>query len=125
MRDRTPELLYVLNLSLITTHQVDAAFWHEWDVFGVPGGLPFFLVFNFVAVGLLAYGLVVVAARRPKARLAALLCAGVCLLTVVIHALFFFVDPVAFWTPMSIAIFGALAATSVLQIVSASGLRTP
>ncbi len=38
MRDRVPDLLYVLNLSLLTTHQVDAAFWHVSDLFGVSGG---------------------------------------------------------------------------------------
>ena len=53
------ENLYVLNLSLLATHQVDAAYWHEWDVFGVPGGLPFFLVFNLAAVAFLAVGVAV------------------------------------------------------------------
>ncbi|MFN9811237.1 MAG: DUF6713 family protein, partial [Deltaproteobacteria bacterium] len=42
--------LYLLQLALLATHQVDAAYWHEWDVFGVPGGLTFFLVFNLAAM---------------------------------------------------------------------------
>lgn len=47
---RAAAQLYVGNLALLTTHQADAAYWHEWDVFGVPGGLPLFLVFNLGAV---------------------------------------------------------------------------
>ena len=43
---RTDVRLYVANLALLATHQADAAYWREWDVFGVPGGLPFFLLFT-------------------------------------------------------------------------------
>ena len=74
---RTDVWLYVANLSLLATHQADAAYWHEWDVFGVPGGLPFFLLFNVAAVALLATGLVRVAEGAPAARGFAWLCAGV------------------------------------------------
>ena len=109
------ELLYLLNLSLLATHQVDAAYWHEWDVFGVPGGLPFFLLFNFVAVLLLAVGLASVAAHRSEARSWSLVCAGVGLVTVAIHVVFLILDSTAFWSPMSIALFFALGITSILQ----------
>lgn len=62
---RTDVWLYVANLSLLATHQADAAYWHEWDVFGVPGGLPFFLLFTVTAVALLGTGLVRVAEGAP------------------------------------------------------------
>ncbi len=117
------ESLYVLNFSLLATHQVDAAYWHEWDVFGVPGGLPFFLVFNLVAVALLAVGLGSVAARRPRARTWALLCASIGGLTVILHAWFLVVDGEAFWTPLSIGLFIAIAGTSVAQALAARRMR--
>ena len=56
-RTRSATQLYVGNIALLTTHQADAAYWHEWDVFGVPGGISFFLAFNFGAVALVAAGL--------------------------------------------------------------------
>jgi hypothetical protein len=63
---RTDVWLYVANLALLATHQADAAYWHEWDVLGVPGGLPFFLLFTVAAVALLGTGLVRVAEGRPR-----------------------------------------------------------
>jgi len=83
---RTDVWLSVANLPLLATHQVDAAYWHEWDVFGVPSGLPYFLIFNVAAVALLGTGLVRVAERALAARGFAWLCAGVGLLTCALHA---------------------------------------
>lgn len=116
----TPERLYILNFSLLATHQVDAAFWHEWDVFGVPGGLPFFLVFNLVAVALLAVGLASVAAGRRTARAWALSCAGVGGFTVVIHVVFLAMGSTAFSTPLSLGLFFAIAVASVAQASDAT-----
>lgn len=107
---RRVELAAALNLALLATHQVDAAFWHEWDVFGVPGGIHFFLMFNVIAVVALAFGLVTIAAQRRGAALAARLSAGTGLLTVAIHAVFLVLDRVAFWDVLSI---GILAATGL------------
>ena len=53
MSQRATSSLYLLQLALLATHQVDAAYWHEWDVFGVPGGITFFLAFNLAAMLLL------------------------------------------------------------------------
>ena len=75
-RTRSATQLYIGNIALLTTHQADAAYWHEWDVFGVPGGISFFLAFNFGAVALVAAGLVRVAEGAPSARRAAVLCAA-------------------------------------------------
>lgn len=119
----TARRLYVADLALLATHQVDAAFWHEWDVFGVPGGLPFFLAFNLVAVGLLATGLVRVASRDRSAPAWARFCAGVGFVTVGLHAVFLVLDRTAFWTPPSLAILVAILVTSVglTRVASAAG----
>jgi hypothetical protein len=53
-RMRAP--LYALQLALLTTHQADAAYQHEWRALGVPGGVDGFLAFNLVAVAALAWG---------------------------------------------------------------------
>jgi hypothetical protein len=98
------EVAATLNLALLATHQVDAAFWHEWEVFGVPGGIHFFLAFNLLAVFGLALGLVTIAKHGKGARLASRLSAGLGLVTVAIHAVFLVLDPVAFWDVLSISI---------------------
>ena len=30
--------LFLLNATVLITHQIDAAFWHEWELFHIPGG---------------------------------------------------------------------------------------
>ena len=120
MRASRIETLYAANVAILTTHQVDAAFWHEWDVFGVPGGVRFFLAFNLVAVLVLARGLGAVAAARPSARRYALACAALGLFTVALHAVFLAVNRVAFWTLPSLAL---LAATALVSSLLLSGAR--
>src|SRR3546814_11661106 len=34
--------IIVLNLALTLTHQVDAAYWRAWEMFGLPGGAQLF-----------------------------------------------------------------------------------
>jgi hypothetical protein len=116
-RRRSTTLLYLGNVALLSTHQADAAYWHEWDVFGVPGGLPVFLAFNIVAVALVAVGLVRVAEGAPSARRAAGLCAALGLFTVALHAVFLWLDRDAFWTPASLAILFGVLALSVAQLL--------
>jgi hypothetical protein len=50
------ENLYQLNLSLLITHEIDSAFWKEWEFFGLPGGIQLFLLLNFALVILLLHG---------------------------------------------------------------------
>jgi|JI9StandDraft_2_1071091.scaffolds.fasta_scaffold895326_1 hypothetical protein len=113
MLRRPDVLLYVLNLALLGTHQCDAVAWREWDVFGVPGGLRFFLVFNLAAMILLGVGLASVASTGRRA--GALTCAATGLLTCGLHAVFLHRDRVAFWSPGSLAILMCILATSVTQ----------
>jgi hypothetical protein len=35
--------IIVLNLTLLITHQIDAAYWHEWEMFALPGGIGILL----------------------------------------------------------------------------------
>jgi hypothetical protein len=113
---RTDVRLYVANLSLLATHQADAAYWREWDVFGVPGGLPFFLFFTVGAVALLGTGLARIAEGAPSARGFVILCAGVGLFTCALHAVFLGLDRTAFWTPASLGLLLAILLTSIAQL---------
>mgnify|MGYP003349382193 FL=1 len=120
-RTRSATQLYVGNIALLTTHQADAAYWHEWDVFGVPGGISFFLAFNFGAVALVAAGLVRVAEGAPSARRAAVLCAALGLVTVALHAVFLWLDRTAFWTPSSMGVLLGVLVLSIAQLLHLPG----
>jgi len=111
-------LLYVTNVVLLATHQVDAAYWHEWSVFGVPGGIEGFLVFNVLALAVLQLGLVRVAQRRASARAFTIACAGTGGLTVGLHAVFLVRDRVAFWTAPSLLLLVAIAIVTLAQCMT-------
>jgi hypothetical protein len=38
--------LYILTTTLLLAHQIDSAYWHEWDLFGIPGGIQVFVLLN-------------------------------------------------------------------------------
>lgn len=40
------ERCYFATMLALIVHQIDAAYWHEWEMFAVPGGTQGFLVFN-------------------------------------------------------------------------------
>ncbi len=49
--------LYLLNFALLFTHEIDSAFWNEWEMFGIPGGIQVFLFLNLLLllVALIGY----------------------------------------------------------------------
>jgi hypothetical protein len=112
-------LVHAVNVVLLTSHQVDAAYWHEWEVFGVPGGVDAFLAFNLAAVLVLVLGLVRVATGHPSAPLFSRICGGTGVVTVGLHAVFLFLDREAFWSPMSLGLLVAIAITSAAQLALA------
>ncbi|HDS0948670.1 TPA: hypothetical protein QDZ34_000926 [Stenotrophomonas maltophilia] len=109
------ERWYLATLLALILHQIDAAFWHEWDMFRVPGGIQGFLIFNLAAVGALLHGYSQVVLAKPSARAYALFCGVVGAGTAAIHVAFAAAGRDEFRLPLSIA---ALAAC----LIAGSGL---
>lgn len=55
-------LLYLVNSVLLIVHEVDSAYWREWELFKLPGGLDGFLLIHIPLVGLILHGLLELAA---------------------------------------------------------------
>ncbi len=108
--------LYALNFCLLATHQVDAAFQREWELFGVPGGIRFFLIFNLAALLALAWGYEQVARTTRHARLVIRALMGTGALTCLLHAFFLARGNPEFSQPESLAILAAIAAVSAFQL---------
>ena len=53
--------LYVINAMLLIIHEMDSAYWEEWKLFKLPGGIDCFLLVHFPMVLIVLYGLVLVA----------------------------------------------------------------
>jgi uncharacterized protein DUF6713 len=112
-----PATLYLLNFALLLTHQIDSAYWREWELFHMPGGLQLNLLLNFVLllVGLSGFGLVVQGAGAGQAFALILAAGGV--FAFAIHAYFLFRGNASFRLPASVAVLACLLVVSIAQAV--------
>lgn len=85
-------------------HQIDAAYWKEWEMFHVPGGVQGFLVFNLAAIAVVLAGYRHVLLATPRAPLYACVCAALGVGTCLIHAGFALAGLEQFHLPLSMAI---------------------
>ncbi|MEG0184201.1 MAG: DUF6713 family protein [Stenotrophomonas sp.] len=113
------ERWYLATLLSLVLHQIDAAFWHEWRMFHVPGGIQGFLLFNLVAIGVLLRGYRQVVLKLPSARRYALLCGALGVATTLIHAGFAALGRDEFNLPLSLlALLACLLCGSALLLRS-------
>jgi len=52
--------IYLVNSVLLIDHEIDSAYWKEWDLFRLPGGVGGFLMIHVPLLFLVMYGLVMV-----------------------------------------------------------------
>lgn len=95
---------YFSTLCLLVLHQIDAAYWREWEMFHLPGGVQGYLAFNMLAIPILLLGYTQVVLRSAKASLFASLCAALGALTFLIHAGFALAGFSQFHLPLSMAL---------------------
>ena len=110
--------LYLLNLALLATHEIDSAYWHEWEMFRLPGGIQFFLVLNFLLLLVFFLGLVQVIRRARYARAFSYLLAGAGLFAFTVHTVFLVLDYPQFRSPVSVGLLAAIFLVSTAQIVA-------
>lgn len=53
--------VYLANAVFLIVHEIDSAYWKEWELFGLPGGPTGFLLLHLPLVSLVLLGLVHVA----------------------------------------------------------------
>ena len=53
--------LYLSNSVLLINHEIDSAYWKEWELFKLPGGITGFLLIHFPLLLFILYGSVLVA----------------------------------------------------------------
>lgn len=52
--------LYLLNAILLINHEIDSAYWKEWKLFSLPGGINGFLLIHFLLLFIVLYGLILI-----------------------------------------------------------------
>ncbi|MBD1860080.1 DUF6713 family protein [Trichocoleus desertorum] len=48
--------IYLANATVLLCHQIEAAYWHEWNLFALPGGIQLFVLLNIPIVLVILWG---------------------------------------------------------------------
>ena len=117
-RDSWSANLYLLNCALLFTHEIDSAFWKEWDLFGIPGGIQVFLFLNFLLllVALFGYRQILSGARGGQCFSLLLGVAGVFAFS--IHSYFILAGRPEFTLPASLVLLWLTLIVSLVQLLS-------
>ena len=107
--------LYLLNGALLLTHEIDSAYWKEWDLFGVGGGLQAFLVINFVMALAVLVGLEQLVAGTRAGHVFSLVLAGSGIFAFLVHGYFLLRGHPEFNVPASKIVLGATLIVSPVQ----------
>ena len=114
---RVLDRVAALNLSLVMAHQADAAYWREWEMFGLPGGIQFFTLFNLAAFVLLLWLFAAVMSRQRAGLRGSFLIAALSGVILPIHAAFAFAGFTEFHLPVSIAVIVGTFVVSIWQAI--------
>jgi len=109
--------LYFYNAILLIIHEIDSAYWKEWDLFHLPGGIAGFLVLHVPLLAVILYGLIEVHQRGRAGLLFSLVLGLGGIFAFAIHAYFIRKGRPEFKTPMSLAILVAILVMSVVQLI--------
>ena len=109
--------LVFANLALLITHQIDAAYWHEWEMFKLPGGIQLYNLLN------LALFIAILRSTQPILNRTAsgfrncLIIGGLSSLVLPIHVCFALAGFQQFHLPVSISIIGLSFLASISLII--------
>lgn len=116
--------LYLTNAVLLINHEIDSAYWKEWDLFHLPGGIAGFLLLHFPLLAVILYGLAAAAREQPSAVWYALLLAAGGILAFGIHTYFLKKGREEFDQPVSKFILWATLVVSLCQMAVTIVLMT-
>jgi hypothetical protein len=109
--------LYLVNTVLLILHEMDSAYWKEWELFRLPGGIVGFLLLHFPLYVIGLYGLVLVWQGQSAGFILSLVISAAGIFAFSIHTYFLHKGRREFDVPISKLILWALLVISLLQLV--------
>ena len=107
--------LYLINAVLLINHEIESAYWREWELFRLPGGISGFLIIHFPLLFVILYGIALVYQQsRAGLIISALLSAGG-IFAFCIHSYFIRKGGREFTLPISRLILLATLVVSLVQ----------
>lgn len=117
--------LYLVNAILLINHEIDSAYWKEWELFRLPGGISGFLLLHFPLLFIILYGLMLVAGNRPAGLIFSLILSLGGIFAFTIHTYFLKKGRPEFDTPTSKIILFLTMLVSIIQLVVTLFLMRP
>ncbi len=110
--------LYLVNTVLLILHEMDSAYWKEWDLFRLPGGIGGFLLIHFPLYLAGLYGLVLVSQGASAGLILSLVVGAAGIFAFGIHTFFLRKGRPEFNTQISKGILDLLLIVSIAQIAA-------
>ncbi len=107
--------LYIANAVLLITHEIDSAYWKEWELFKLPGGINGFLLIHLPLLFIILYGLIPVFQQLFSGLIFSLLLSVGGVFAFAIHTIFIGKGREEFKTPVSLSLLSLILVISVVQ----------
>ena len=105
----------MVNSVLLITHEIDSAYWKEWELFKLSGGASGFLILHLPLVFLILYGLILVFKQSSVGLIFSLLLSFGGLFAFTIHTIFIKKGREEFKVPVSLFLLIATLTVSLIQ----------
>ena len=109
--------LYLVNAVLLIVHEIDSAYWQEWKLIKLPGGIGGFLLIHIPLVLLVLWGLLEVSRETMSGLVLSLVLALGGIFAFGIHTFFIRKGRQEFKTPVSIIILAVILCVSGAQLI--------
>jgi len=109
--------LYLSNSVLLINHEIDSAYWKEWELFKLPGGITGFLLIHFPLLLFVLYGLILVSRQTFSGMIFSLILCFGGIFAFSIHTYFLKYGRKKFDKPISKLILAATLIVSIVQLI--------
>jgi hypothetical protein len=116
--------LYFCNAILLIIHEIDSAYWKEWELFHLPGGVEGFLILHVPLLSAILYGLTEVRTLSSAGLVLSFILSLGGIFAFAIHTWFIRKGHSEFKTPMSLGILFATLVISVVQLIGTIAVQT-
>jgi hypothetical protein len=109
--------IYLINAILLINHEIDSAYWKEWELFKLPGGIGGFLLLHFPLLFLILYGLVCLERQAFSGLIISLIISAGGIFAFCIHMAFIRKGRHEFDAPISRLILSLTLLVSIVQAI--------
>jgi len=115
--------LYLFNAVLLINHEIDSAYWREWQLFSLPGGIRGFLWLHFPLLFGILYGLILIAKKEPLGHVFSVILALMGIFAYSIHMYFLKSGRQEFNKPISkLILYSTLIVSVILLMVTLNAM---